>query len=78
MKELIFEMYGKKRCVKHNIVQMRKEEVMFNKLILTHLRHDNSKFQDFLHVTIEQFVFLEDFVKEELLHTLSLALTVND
>ena len=64
--QVLFEMYGRKRAATHIMFDLRKEEGIFNKLIVNHLREDPKKFLDFFRLSSDQFNFLLALIKEDL------------
>ena len=64
--QVLFEMYGIKLAATHIMFDLRKEEGIFNKLIVNHLREDPKKFLDFFRLSSDQFNFLIELIKEDL------------
>lgn len=54
------------RATKHPLFQARNEEGFFQSLITNHLREDDKKFSEFFRVSISQFDFILNLIKDDI------------
>ena len=50
----------------HVMFELRNEEGMYKKLIVNHLREDLKKFAEFFRLSLEQFDFLVELIKDDM------------
>ena len=64
--EVILQMYGGKRAKIHLMFELRNKEGIFQRLITNHLREDHNMFAEFFRLSVEQFDFLVELIKDDL------------
>lgn len=64
--EILWQMYGTKRAKIHRMFQLRNEEGLYRTLIITHLREDNKKFFEFFRLSVEQFDFVLELIRDDI------------
>ena len=57
---------GGKGAKTHDMFGLRGEEGMYKKLIVNHMREDPKKFAEFFRISLEQFDFLVELIKDDM------------